>query len=329
MKRLSIIIPVYNTATYITSCLDSIYRQGINEEDFEVIIVNDGSTDNSLQVITDIQNKHTNIFIISQQNQGPSIARNQGLKKATGEYIFFIDSDDMIIPNTLTYILNCSQTYHTDMTSGKYIKLNDQEIENSTSIKASYPPIKENMIKSGEKRFIENYNPLESYSVLYLYRKDFLLKNQLKFMEHKYFEDVAFTINCLLRAQRFLAIPMLFYMYRQHSGSIMATINTIKLYSMNDVIANLCSLLNESYLNRECKTKLKYSIYTSLSVNLWYLSHYKSLYPHHKDIIKDLKQKIPDVYFYNSYKQWLVYLCFKYIPSTFTSIRYYLSRNKY
>lgn len=329
MKHLSIIIPVYNTAGYITSCLDSIYQQGIKEVDFEIIIVNDGSTDSSLQVITNIQSKHTNIIISTQPNQGLSIARNQGIKKAKGEYILFIDSDDMIIPNTLAHMLKCSKTHHTDMTGGKYIKLNNREMENFIPIETSFPAVTDNMIKNGERGFIENYNPLESYCVLYLYRKDFLLKNQLKFMEHKYFEDVAFTINCLLRAQRFLALPMLFYMYRQHSSSIMATINTTKLYSMNDVIANLCSLLNESYLNRECKTKLKYSIYTSLSVNLWYISHYKSLYPHHKEIIKDLKQKIPNVYFYNSYKQWLVYLCFKYIPSTFTSIRYYLSCNKY
>lgn len=328
MKHLSIIIPVYNTADYITSCLDSIYQQGMKEEDFEIIVTDDGSTDNSLEIITDIQNRHTNISVIAQPNQGPSVARNQAMQKARGEYILFLDSDDMIIPYTLAYMLKCSQTHHTDMTGGKHIKLNDREMERFTSTQTSYP-VTDHIIINGEEGFIKNYNPFESYSVLYLYRREFLQKNQLCFMDNTYFEDVAFTINCLLRAQRFLALPIQFYMYRQHFGSIMATMNTTKLYSMNNVIANLYALHDKLELSRNGKMKLKNSIYSCLSVNLWYLSHYKSLYPHRKKIINDLKQKVPALSFHNSPAQRLVNFCFNHIPFLYISVRYHTARQKY
>ena len=84
MKNLSIIIPVYNVEKYIRQCLESIYRQDLEDESIEVIIVNDGTMDNSIEIVKEIACQHTNITIINQENQGMSMARNNGMKMASG-----------------------------------------------------------------------------------------------------------------------------------------------------------------------------------------------------------------------------------------------------
>ena len=108
---LSIIIPVYNVEKYIRPCIESIYRQGLNENDFEIILVNDGTPDNSIGVISDILNQHSNIIVLEQENQGQATARNLGLSQARGKHVIMIDSDDLLIDNTLMPILDKAQTH--------------------------------------------------------------------------------------------------------------------------------------------------------------------------------------------------------------------------
>ena len=106
MTKLSIIVPVYNVEKYIRTCVESIFRQGLDESIFEVIIVNDGTKDNSMEMIADIIKTHSNISVIEQENQGLSVARNNGIAAAKGEYIFMPDSDDLLIDNSLPFLLN-------------------------------------------------------------------------------------------------------------------------------------------------------------------------------------------------------------------------------
>lgn len=101
--KISIIIPVYNTAKYLPSCLNSVVNQ--TYQNLEIILINDGSTDNSLQIIQKYTKKDSRIKVINQKNQGQSAARNAGLKKATGDYISFIDSDDKIKPDFIKKLL--------------------------------------------------------------------------------------------------------------------------------------------------------------------------------------------------------------------------------
>ncbi|MBX9888367.1 MAG: glycosyltransferase [Flavobacteriaceae bacterium] len=103
--KLSIIIPVYNTAEYLRTCLDSIFVQDLSSDEYEVIVINDGSTDDSREILKDYQIRHNNIMVINQQNQGVSIARNKGLEIAKGEYITFVDSDDSLYENVLKSII--------------------------------------------------------------------------------------------------------------------------------------------------------------------------------------------------------------------------------
>ena len=102
--KLSIVIPVYNVEKYVSECLDSCLEQNVDITDYEIIIVNDGSTDNSANLIN-LYAKQSNIIIINQENLGLSAARNAGIKIAKGEYIWIVDSDDWIEPGILIRIL--------------------------------------------------------------------------------------------------------------------------------------------------------------------------------------------------------------------------------
>lgn len=98
---LSFIVPVYNTEKYLTECLDSLLEQDIPKEDYEIICINDGSTDGSLEILRSYKNAQPNIRIVDQKNAGLSAARNAGLSVACGEYVWFVDSDDFIQRNCL------------------------------------------------------------------------------------------------------------------------------------------------------------------------------------------------------------------------------------
>jgi hypothetical protein len=156
-----------------------------------------------------------------------------------------------------------------------------------------------------------------------------LIENRLFFLEGKYFEDVAYTIEAYLKAKTFMAIPLLFYVYRQNDSSIMATMSVNKLYSMNDIIAYNHQQKNKIPLSKKGMEKLEYCIYASMIVNLWYLSHYHSLYPHRMEVIKDLKNKVPNLYFKGSLKQRFVSFCYTYFPDIYIRIRYMLASKKY
>ena len=103
-KLVSIIIPTYNTEKYIGNCIESVIKQTYHN--LEVIIVNDGSEDNTLEIITKARLRDNRIVVINQENNGPSAARNAGLKICRGDYVFFLDSDDWLIPNCIEKLIS-------------------------------------------------------------------------------------------------------------------------------------------------------------------------------------------------------------------------------
>ena len=115
MMRLSIIIPVYNVAEYIEKCVYSLLQQDIPTEEFEIIIINDGSPDNSREVVMNLMKTVNNIVFIDQENRGVSMARNAGIAKAKGEFILPVDPDDYILPNTLKINLEHAEKNNLDV----------------------------------------------------------------------------------------------------------------------------------------------------------------------------------------------------------------------
>lgn len=125
---LSFVVPVYNSMEYLPECLDSLMDQDISQDEYEIICVNDGSTDESINVLRKYQRQYRNIVVIDQENCGVSTARNNGLKIAQGEYIWFIDSDDFILRNILSELQEVAEDIRADR-----IEVGAYRFENSLS----------------------------------------------------------------------------------------------------------------------------------------------------------------------------------------------------
>src|SRR5690606_32585879 len=106
MLKLSFLVPLYNKEKYIRKCLLSLLNQDLKLDEFEIIVINDGSIDNSAQVVSDLQERHPNIILLNQKNSGTGATRNNALKHAKGKYINFIDADDFVIENSYKPLLN-------------------------------------------------------------------------------------------------------------------------------------------------------------------------------------------------------------------------------
>ena len=123
---LSIIVPVYNTEKYLTECLDSLLEQDIDTDDYEIICINDGSTDNSLDILQKYVNEYSNVVVINQQNKGVSAARNRGMESAKGDYFWFVDSDDLVQKNILNRLKNIIIIENCDCLSARLYFFNDE-----------------------------------------------------------------------------------------------------------------------------------------------------------------------------------------------------------
>ena len=123
MSKISIIVPVYNASAYLNECIDSILNQ--TYKDIEIVCINDGSTDNSLNILNDYASKYNNIKVIDLgSNHGVSYARNTALENITGDFVCFLDSDDFIVPTSCEKLINCFNEENVDLACGGHAKLN-------------------------------------------------------------------------------------------------------------------------------------------------------------------------------------------------------------
>lgn len=318
--KLSIIIPVYNVEKYIRPCVESLLTQRLTESDYEVILVNDGSQDRSLEQIEDILHSHQNFIVLDQKNQGLSAARNLGLSTAKGEYILFLDSDDLLIPNTLLTLLQHAMASQADLIVADFVKVSNETINNLTADEANHldGELEE---KSGIEFFLHDFNPKQCYVWRSLYKKSFLDDNQLRFIPGLYFEDVPFTTRCYLMASKCLKVPLVFYIYRQRKDSIVATINIEKLKHFNKILALLWDMKNEEHQDLAIRKKLGDNIFGTFSVAMWYISHDKKLLSQRREFVEDLKQKVPALQFTNGMKQRAISWFFNHMPCTYIKLR--------
>lgn len=213
--RLSIVIPVFNMEKWLLRCLDSLYKQGFPEEEFEVIVVNDGSTDNSLRLSTEFASHHQNLRIISRENRGLSAARNTGLENAGGHYVWFVDSDDFIEPNSIKHPLEYAEENQLDVMCFFFQLAH----EDGTIQPYRYSPGRSGEILSGPD-FV-GYTGFVMSPWAAMYRRDFLIENGLRFMEGILHEDEEFSPRAQFLARRIAHLPDVVYNYFQRSGSIM------------------------------------------------------------------------------------------------------------
>lgn len=217
MPKISIIVPVYNVEEYLEICIDSILNQTF--KDFELILVNDGSTDNSLKICKYYENIDNRIYIIDKKNGGLSSARNAGLDIAKGEYIGFVDSDDYIHPQMYELLYNQIIKNKADISMCDFKKVsefNKKELSAKGILnnKIEILDNKESLFKLGEKdsvTYIVSWNKL--------YNKG-LFKN-IRFKEGIIHEDEYIIHRLLYQAKNLVYIKGRLYFYLQREGSIM------------------------------------------------------------------------------------------------------------
>lgn len=265
--KLSIIVPVYNVEKYVEKTLTSVCNQDF--DDYEIIVVNDGSPDNSLKICEDFAKRSSrNIKIISQDNGGLSKARNTGISNSTGEYVWFIDSDDWIEENCLSAL--CSLlTDNVDelVIGGDNVSDDTNEFLSSRNLFPKYHLQTLTGAETWEKGICQL-----SAAVFTIYRRDFLTSNKLWFIEGIYHEDAEFCpkASYLSKATRYYS--KVIYHVRQNPNSITRKPNIKKSYD-NIFVAHMLSCFCES--NVMPRLKPKFYRFASIVINNAFNGIYK------------------------------------------------------
>ena len=237
--KFSIVVPVYNVETYLEQCLESLQAQ--NCQDFEVVCVNDGSTDNSRGILARWGEHFPQMKVIDRENGGLSAARNTGLKEAKGDYVVFVDSDDWVEPMMLSRL--AAELNGEDMLCYACRRTDNEKAD---------------VLRKEQSKGWDYYNrhALEHREVAFVcvwqrcYRRQFLLDNNLWFREGILHEDNQFTPRACMKAQSVKVIPDVLYNYRVRPGSIMTTRGLRSKESLI-LIANELSALFEKEVNIE------------------------------------------------------------------------------
>lgn len=239
---LSIIVPIYNVEKYLQECLDSIYK--IKNITFEVILVNDESPDNCSKIIASYADRYShNTKVIEQKNGGLSAARNAGLNIASGKYISFVDSDDIIISEVLVELCEAGLNLDLDIVAANTLTFLDNDRTEVAKIEA--PVQLTNRVMKGidylESAFLLGYKRINCWNKIY--KASFLKTNNLEFEHKLLFEDIPFTFDSFFIAEKVLVIPKFLYLYRQRQGSIMTTSGQRTDHSRIKIVKHILSLL--------------------------------------------------------------------------------------
>jgi len=229
MPLISIIIPIYNSEKYLRPCLDSIRTQTF--KDFEAILVDDGSTDNSGLICDEYTQKDNRFVVVHKQNEGVYIARNKAFDIATGDYLMFVDSDDWVEPDFCETALRLALENNVQMVAFMF---NNVFEDRDHSITEKRPAVfrKPGFMEASEavRHLILRDSPLASYLCNKLFKRS--LFDGFRFPEGRVLQDQAITYLMMLRAGRIYVSNAVLYNYLQHTGSITATtLYSLKMYA--------------------------------------------------------------------------------------------------
>ncbi len=225
MKKLSVVVPVYNVEKYIDKCLNSLVNQGI--DDYEIIVVNDGTKDNSQKIIDKYVNEYPNLVkSYIKDNGGLSDARNYGIARASGEYITFLDSDDYIEPDTYKNMLDIAYKDNLDLV------VSDLEYYWDSNPNDSNPPLIKEGINRVSNDDLKNLflSPLFSWNKIY--KKELFDKLDCKYPVGLWYEDIPVTLKLFSSIDKVGYYNHVSYHYLQRSTSILGSSYNDKMYDI-------------------------------------------------------------------------------------------------
>ncbi|BAX78637.1 glycosyltransferase [Labilibaculum antarcticum] len=257
--KLSFIIPMYNAELYIDNCIRSLEKQDLLIEEYEIIIINDGSSDSSMGLVNQLQVEFSNIKLFSKKNGGASSARNLGLKKAKGEYIWYIDSDDTVLPNILSEILNISIFNNLDVLS-----FGVNSIKNGEEKKGNLENKPLGIVSGLE--YIKDYD-VEHSPCFFIIKRKLCIEKMIYFIEGITQEDYEFTLKLYSYCNRIMHFKKALYNYMLRSGSVSRPTNYSDLYKNIFSLISILQILKEQFpLNKKCKN---FSYYANEWINAY------------------------------------------------------------
>lgn len=269
---LSIVIPAYNVEQYIGTCLDSIFSQHIDRNLLEVIVVNDGSKDRTETIIKRYATQHPNLIYISQENQGQSVARNSGLKQAKGDLVWYVDSDDATTPNSINTIFS----YFIKYPNADFLTFDRIHYDLSDGTKTYCKSWGGR--KAPKDTYEKKLNGKEANSILlasvpwfHVYKRSFLIQNNLYFTPNLLHEDDEIQMRLYFFAKEVRYIPFAHYIYSAMRPGSLTTVNhTFTMKSADSSIKTIEIWKEFELENVKTKEQKRY-------VNSFIKSKYQSL----------------------------------------------------
>lgn len=285
MPKVSVIIPIYNTEKYLQDCVDSVLHQSFG--DFEIILVDDGSTDNSPKLCDEFCEKDARVRVIHKKNEGLSMARNDGLANATGDYVLFLDSDDFWInKDDLSCLIEFAEGKNTEEPFS-YIEFNRSRYYPSSGTFFNLPPFSKRLASSASRESIipclvkQGIFPMSACTKLL--NRQFLISNGISFIKGLFSEDIPWLLEVLRKSSN---KPIYFfdrYMYGNRSEVSTSLTSTFSEKKYSDVLwiieEESTKILRENWTEDEKNALLSFLAYRYLI-----LMAQASIY---KDVISD------------------------------------------
>lgn len=248
---------MYNVEQYVDRCIRSLENQDIDKDDYEILVIDDGSPDNSASIVEKLQTEFSNITIYHKLNGGLSSARNYGIERAQGKYCWFVDSDDYLEKNVLKTLLYQLETHELD-----YVGFNLYDVIQGKKCKGTEWREKPSNVMSGTE-YIKSA-PIVKSACVHILKTDIYKKNNLRFVEGIIHEDYEFMLRIyrFCNRMKFLELPIYNYVIRE-SGSI----TTIKTYAQNRYSFNSWFIVINSLQNCFRDSYDEYSCYAQVWIN--------------------------------------------------------------
>ncbi len=289
MYKVSIVVPVYNVEIYLNRCLNSLVNQ--DYKNIEIIIVNDGSPDNSQMIIDKYKKEYSNVIkAFTKKNEGLSEARNFGLKKATGDYVVFIDSDDYVETNMISEMIKCASKNNSDIVVCDIF----DEYENEKIVK-----IYKNAFTGSSSIFEEHKILLNRFSAWNkLFKISLFSDKKLKFEKGKIYEDLRLILKLYLKTNIISFIKKPLYHYVIRDGSIMTSSGLKKNLDIVSAFDDVIEYYKQEDKYEMFKNELEFlaidHLLISPIVRVLYMSTYKEAKRNALPYLKYIKKEFPN-----------------------------------